>query len=86
MILVDVGGQRNERKKWIHCFQDVTAIIYCCAMNEYDLLLEEDSFTNRMHESLNVFEDILNNPYFTSTPIILFLNKRDLFEEKIQKN
>lgn len=83
--LVDVGGQRNERKKWIHCFQDVTAIIYCCAMNEYDLLLEEDSFTNRMHESLTVFEEILNNPFFVNTPIILFLNKRDLFDEKIQR-
>ena len=40
--LVDVGGQRSERKKWIHCFEGVTAIIFCVAMSEYDLVLAED--------------------------------------------
>lgn len=35
-IIVDVGGQRSERRKWIHCFDNVTSIIYlvgfdfCC--------------------------------------------------------
>lgn len=43
--LVDVGGQRSERKKWIHCFEDVTAIIYCVALSAYDLTLEEDETT-----------------------------------------
>ena len=23
-VMYDVGGQRNERKKWIHCFDSVT--------------------------------------------------------------
>jgi len=81
--LVDVGGQRNERKKWIHCFNDVTAIIFCVAMNEYDLLLEEDHSTNRMHESLRVFEEVVN--WFPENSLILFLNKKDLFEQKITK-
>merc|ERR1719219_3205520 len=40
--LFDVGGQRSERKKWIHCFEDVTAIIFCVAMSEYDQVLHED--------------------------------------------
>merc|ERR1711974_423653 len=84
-MLVDVGGQRNERKKWLHCFQEVTAVIYCSAMNEYDMLLEEDHFTNRMHESLKVFEEVINSPFFIKTPMILFLNKMDLFEEKIKR-
>merc|ERR1719290_139789 len=39
--LFDVGGQRSERKKWIHCFEDVTAIIFCVAMSEYDQVLHE---------------------------------------------
>lgn len=43
--LVDVGGQRSERKKWIHCFQDVTAIIFVVALSEYDLGLAEDQTT-----------------------------------------
>ncbi|CAH1264444.1 GNAI3 [Branchiostoma lanceolatum] len=40
--MVDVGGQRSERKKWIHCFEGVTAIIYCVALSAYDLVLQED--------------------------------------------
>lgn len=42
--MFDVGGQRSERKKWIHCFESVTSIIFCTALSEYDQgLLEEKS-------------------------------------------
>jgi guanine nucleotide-binding protein G(i) subunit alpha len=42
--MFDVGGQRSERKKWIHCFENVTSIIFCVALSEYDqMLLEENS-------------------------------------------
>ena len=49
-VIIDVGGQRNERKKWIHCFEDVKAVIYVAALSEYDQLLFEDLGTNRMVE------------------------------------
>ncbi|KYR02459.1 G-protein subunit alpha 2 [Tieghemostelium lacteum] len=81
--LVDVGGQRSERKKWLSCFEDVTAVVFCVALSEYDLLLFEDNSTNRMLESLKVFSDVCNS-WFVNTPIILFLNKSDLFREKIK--
>ncbi|XP_073706878.1 guanine nucleotide binding protein (G protein), alpha activating activity polypeptide O, a isoform X3 [Garra rufa] len=84
--LFDVGGQRSERKKWIHCFEDVTAIIFCVALSGYDQVLHEDETTNRMHESLKLFDSICNNKWFTNTSIILFLNKKDIFEEKIKKS
>ena len=35
-------GQRSESKKWIHCFEDVTAIIFCADVSEYDQVLPED--------------------------------------------
>lgn len=41
---------------------------------------------NRMHESLKLFDSICNNKWFTDTSIILFLNKKDIFEEKIKKS
>ncbi|KAK6021961.1 g-protein alpha subunit [Ostertagia ostertagi] len=41
----DVGGQRSERKKWIHCFEDVNAIIFIAAISEYDQVLFEDETT-----------------------------------------
>jgi len=84
--MFDVGGQRSERKKWIHCFEGVTAIIFCVAMSEYDMVLAEDEEMNRMVESMKLFDSICNNKWFTDTSIILFLNKKDLFQEKIQKS
>jgi len=83
--MVDVGGQRNERRKWIHCFQDVTAIIFCVALSEYDQKLYEDESQNRMIESLLLFDEITNSRWFANTSMILFLNKTDLFREKIQR-
>ncbi|KAI1239472.1 hypothetical protein IHE44_0012597 [Lamprotornis superbus] len=135
--MFDVGGQRSERKKWIHCFEGVTAIIFCVALSDYDLVLAEDEemastvmlkkgvvvgqklilegklnvslpfpfqhpwllspfsrvyffrvtvHRNRMHESMKLFDSICNNKWFTDTSIILFLNKKDLFEEKIKRS
>jgi guanine nucleotide-binding protein G(o) subunit alpha len=80
----DVGGQRSERRKWIHYFEDVTAIIFFVAISEYDLHLYEDASTNRMHDSLQLFDSIVNNKFFAKTSFILFFNKKDLFEEKIK--
>ena len=41
--MVDVGGQRSERRKWIHCFESVTTIIYLVALSEYDQVLYENA-------------------------------------------
>jgi len=81
--MVDVGGQRTERKKWIHCFQDVNAILFVSAISEFDQVCFEDGTTNRMTESLVLFNDVVNNQLFRTMPIILFLNKRDLLDEKL---
>lgn len=59
--LFDVGGQRSERKKWIHCFEAVTSIIFCVALSEYDQVLLEESGQNRMAESLVLFESVVNS-------------------------
>lgn len=83
--MFDVGGQRNERKKWIHCFENVTAVLFVGVLSEYDLVLYEDENMNRMEETLNLFDEICNSRWFRETSIILFLNKRDMFEEKIAK-
>jgi len=83
--LVDVGGQRSERRKWLHCFQDVTAIIFCISMSEYDQMLHEDHSVRRTEESLRLFEEICNSKWFGETDVILFMNKYDLFQEKIAR-
>jgi len=82
--MFDVGGQRGERKKWIHCFDNVTAIIFIASLSEYDQVLAEDRTRNRMKESLALFEGIVNLPWFKDAPIILFLNKADIFKRKVK--
>lgn len=82
--MVDVGGQRNERRKWIHVFDDVTAIIFVTSLSEFDRVLLEDGKTNRMIESIRLFEEICKVRYFRKTNIIVFFNKKDLFEEKLK--
>ena len=59
--MFDVGGQRDERRKWIQCFNDVTAIIYVASSSSYDMVLMEDTSQNRLKESLDLFKSIWNN-------------------------
>ncbi|XP_075454865.1 guanine nucleotide-binding protein subunit alpha-14 isoform X2 [Ascaphus truei] len=81
--MVDVGGQRSERRKWIHCFENVTSIIFLVALSEYDQVLAECDNENRMEESKALFRTIITYPWFQNSSVILFLNKKDLLEEKI---
>ncbi|KAK4158287.1 guanine nucleotide-binding protein alpha-3 subunit [Chaetomidium leptoderma] len=84
--MFDVGGQRSERKKWIHCFENVTSIIFCVALSEYDQVLLEESSQNRMMESLLLFDSVVNSRWFMRTSIILFLNKVDIFKQKLGRS
>lgn len=82
---VDVGGQRTQRTKWFQCFDSVTAILFIVSSSEFDQVLLEDRKTNRLVESLQIFDVIVKNRSFVSVAIILFLNKTDLLKEKITK-
>lgn len=79
--IVDVGGQRSERKKWMRFFDDVQGILFVVNLAGYNQVLFENQFQNRMVEALELFEKISSVPCFQDTPIFLFLNKKDLFEE-----
>jgi GTPase SAR1 family protein len=81
--VIDVGGQRMERPKW-NLTGEITAVIFVCALTEYNQVLREDIKQNRLKESLNLF-DIACNRRYPDKPIILFLNKVDLFVEKIKE-
>lgn len=81
--LFDVGGQRAERKKWIDTFDNVDAVIFVAALSEYDQNLAEARRTNRMVEAIELFRSVCNNRSFTNTPVLLFLNKKDIFAEKL---
>ncbi|KAK7137103.1 hypothetical protein R3I93_017235 [Phoxinus phoxinus] len=82
--IVDVGGQRGERRKWIHCFENVTSLIFLASISEYDQFLEENKKINRMEESLSLFYTTIHSKWFADSSVILFLNKVDILAEKIQ--
>ncbi len=82
--IFDVGGQRSERKKWVHCFEGVNLVFFVVAVSEFNQILYEDSTTNRMAEAMTLFESVANSRWFSSSSILLFLNKIDLLEEKLK--
>jgi len=83
MLMVDVGGQKSERRKWIHCFQDVTSILFLVSLSGFDQCLVEDKDANQMQDAMTIWDSICHSQWFKSTSVILFLNKNDLFERKM---
>jgi len=81
ITIIDVGGQRNERKKWIHSFDTIAALLFVTALNHYCEVLFEEETKNAMWESLDLFSNILDGKWFLRTPVMIFLNKEDLFKE-----
>lgn len=81
--MFDVGGQRSERKKWIHCFEHVNLVFFIVSISEFNQVLYEDGATNRMEEAQTLFESVSNSRWFANSSILLFLNKIDLLEEKL---
>lgn len=84
--VLDAGGQRLERKKWINCFENVTAILFVVAVSEYDQVLFEDERVNRMREAIVLYDTLCNSQWFANTPFIFFMNKIDIFKTKITKS
>jgi len=88
---VDVGGQKNTPKKWIHCFQYFSGMIFVANISCYDqqirddMCLLSDAYVSSISVELEVFEDLCNSRWFHETPIFLFLNKCDIFKEKIER-
>lgn len=82
--LFDVGGQRSERRKWVQVFENVTTVIFCVALSEYDQLLAEDPRQNRLLESFQLFDKIIHSWWFQNASCVLFLNKSDIFRRKLQ--
>lgn len=82
--IVDMGGQRSERKKWAFCIDNATIIMFVVDLSCYDAVLYEDHSQNAMYEALEVFR-VTTNDWFPDILVVLVFNKVDLFEKKIQR-
>lgn len=77
----DAGGQRSERRKWMHYFDRVDAVLFMTSLTAYAESLFEDDAQNSLEESITLFEEIANSKYFRACPFMLFFNKRDMFTD-----
>lgn len=83
--IVDVGGQKVERRKWVHSQQGMNALIFFVALDEYDVQSEDEPGKTKMEEALDIWDETINSENLApNLPVILFLNKKDLFAEKIE--
>jgi len=83
--IIDCGGQKPERAKWINIVQEgFTTIIYFASLDEYNMESSEVTGKTKMEVSMEVFRDIVNDPENYKPFMILFLTKKDLFKTKIQ--
>lgn len=82
---MDFGGQRAQRHKWFYTLfsSEVTAILFVASASEFDQRLRECWEENRLAESVYIFDMVANNIHFSSIPVVLFLNKMDLLQEKV---
>lgn len=83
--MLDVGGQQNQRRKWIHCFENVDGVLFVASLSGYNEGMSEDREKNRLSDSIKLFSEICNSRWFRDSAMILFLNKRDIFERRIKE-
>jgi len=85
----DIGGQKPERAKWEQVLADnrFAAILYFVAADEFDVGDEEKEFDRtKLEISRFIFSEIVNsNIIQEDVPVILFLNRRDLFEDRMKE-
>lgn len=82
--VIDVGGLRRERKKWIHTIQDVAVTMFLVDISEYDQVLYEDESVSRMQESLVLWDNICNSRFFFGNiSIVLIFTKLDCLKSKL---
>lgn len=82
-VVYDVGGQRAERKKWVHCLKEASCLIYVAGVSGFDEKLVEDPDDNRLSEEFKLFEGVCD--MFPTKQIVLILNKTDTLREKISR-
>jgi GTPase SAR1 family protein len=82
-LVTDVGGQKAERKKWLAFFSDVNAVLYVIAMSAFDQVTFEDHTMSVLDDSFELFENTVVSAHFAKTDWVVFLNKSDVFDEKV---
>lgn len=84
-IMYDLEGTRSSRASWAPFFDDMNAIIFLAPISCFDEQLREDRNVNRLEDSLQLWRTVCSSRILAKTQIILFLNKCDIFRNKLQR-
>lgn len=82
--IIDVGGSRSQRQKWVPFFEDVDAIIFLAPISGFDQTLVEDRSVNRLEDSVLLWKAVCTNQLLAKVSLVLFLNKCDILASKLQ--
>jgi hypothetical protein len=82
--LLDVGGQKNERKKWDQIAEETDMIFHLSSLNDYHKKMYEDNKTNRLIDNLNTFKSTIDSSLFKSCKVVLIFSKYDLFVQDLK--
>ncbi|KAI0688033.1 G-protein alpha subunit [Cytidiella melzeri] len=82
-IFYDVEGRRGQRAVWTAYFDDVNAMIFLSPMSNFDVFLPEDPSVNCMLDSFELWKQVCNSKLLANATFILFLNKMDLLQKKL---
>ena len=66
-------------------FADASAVVFVAAISEFDQVLSEDPTINRLHDAMQTFHSIANSGWFDTVPLVLMLNKLDLYQAKVKQ-
>src|SRR5699024_5293814 len=84
-LVYDVGGQRGERRKWIQVFDVINDTLFIIEASDFDQNLRDDETKDRLEEALSVFKDMCRSRFLQKAGMIVFLNKQDLFQRKLEQ-
>jgi len=82
--IIDVGGSRSQRPTWAQFFDAVNAILFLAPISSFDQALAEDRSVNRLEDSVLLWKSVCSNKLLANVELVLFLNKCDLLEAKLE--
>jgi GTPase SAR1 family protein len=83
--LIDVSGLKYHRMNWMQYFDKCHCVLFVVSLSCYDQTLIEDPTINRMADSFVLFEQIANHAQLKRSKMIIFMNKKDLYEKKVKR-
>ncbi len=75
----------NLSLEWSTRYPGTTTVVYFVGLSDYTRKMYEDGETNRFLDSLEQFEQVVNDPQLVNIPFVLVLSKVDLLQDALNR-